>query len=135
MQHFLWWVTKIRIRDRKYTFGMMSLIKVRINEHKQVEAKKEEAQRARIRQEETERLQEAAEEKRKEAETNVKAEVPAPVAAAERLQHINDRNEAHQQQSAAAPKAVAYQIPPSAPNMQRRSCGTGFDHNPGDVEG
>ncbi|GFM83132.1 hypothetical protein PSCICN_38240 [Pseudomonas cichorii] len=42
--------------SRKYTFGMVSLIKVRISGHKQVEAKKAEAQRERIRQEETERL-------------------------------------------------------------------------------
>ncbi|MBP0943119.1 YqaJ viral recombinase family protein [Pseudomonas alliivorans] len=59
---------------------LVSLIKVRINEHKETEAKKEEAQRERIREEEAAKLKEAAEAKRKEAEANAKTVVPVTAA-------------------------------------------------------
>ncbi|WP_122563905.1 YqaJ viral recombinase family protein [Pseudomonas viridiflava] len=63
---------------------LVSLIKVRINEHKETEAKKEEAQRQRIREEEAVKLKEAAEAKRKdaEAEAEANAKAVAPVIAA-----------------------------------------------------
>ncbi|WP_122432091.1 YqaJ viral recombinase family protein [Pseudomonas viridiflava] len=61
---------------------LVSLIKVRINEHKEAEAKKEEAQRQRIREEEAAKLKEAAEAKRKDAEAEANAKTVAPVIAA-----------------------------------------------------
>ncbi|WP_122605788.1 YqaJ viral recombinase family protein [Pseudomonas viridiflava] len=61
---------------------LVSLIKVRINEHRQAEAKKEEAQRERIREEEAAKLKEAAEAKRKDLEAEANAKTVAPVIAA-----------------------------------------------------
>lgn len=61
---------------------LVTLIKVRINEHKQAEAKKEEAQRERIREEEAAKLKDAEEAKRKDAEVEANVKTAAPVIAA-----------------------------------------------------
>ncbi|PHN54807.1 Heme peroxidase [Pseudomonas syringae] len=60
---------------------LVSLIKVRIDEHKKAEAKKEEAQRERIRQEESAKLAAEAEAERVAEAEKAKANAPAPQAA------------------------------------------------------